>query len=338
MHKGIPVNLLETIKSRVRPAQRRILLCETQDDRVMQAAAQMAREGFCRTVLLGDPAALAKRLRQLGVKADAVDILDRADPAREEAFVKTYHELRQAKGTKIEQARQVLRDPNFYGAMALRAGLVDGMTSGSASPTATVIRAALRGIGLKADLKTLSSSFLMVLPLRHIGLDGVLLFSDCGVVPEPTVEQLLDITRSAATSWRQFTGTEPVVACLSFSTKGSADHPSTRKMAEVARRVKALEPDLAIDGELQSDAALVPEVAALKCQGSPVAGRANVLIFPNLDAGNIAYKLVEWLGGGQAIGPIFQGLAKPINDLSRGCRVQDIVDAAAITAAQAADA
>jgi phosphate acetyltransferase len=183
----------------------------------------------------------------------------------------------------------------------------------------------------------LSSCFLIILPFPDFGLEGTLLFSDCGVVPVPTEDQLVDITRNAAASWRQFTGTEPIVACLSFSTKGSAKHDLTDRMARVARRVKELEPSLTVDGELQVDSALVPEVAARKASGSPVAGRANVLIFPDLQAGNIGYKLVQRLGRAQAVGPIFQGLNAPINDLSRGCQVQDIVDAVAVTAAQAMD-
>jgi phosphate acetyltransferase len=328
------VSLLDDIKTHVRSAQRRILLPETHDDRVMQAAAQMAREGFCRTFLLGDPAVLTKRLRELGADLAKIDIIDRTDAQREAAYVAAYTDLRKAKGMTPEEAAKILKDPIFYGAMALREGLVDGITAGSASPTATVIRASLHCIGTKPGLKTLSSCFIMVMPRAEFGMGGVLLYSDCGVVPDPTLEQLVDITRSAATSWRQFTGTDPVVACLSFSTKGSADHPNTRKMAEVARRVKELEPNLVVDGELQADAAIVPDVAAFKCKGSPVAGRANVLVFPDLGAGNICYKLSERLTGGQAIGPILQGLAKPVNDLSRGCQVQDIVDAAAITAAQ----
>jgi len=328
------VNLLVDIKTRIHSAQRRILLPETHDPRVLQAAAQMAKEGFCRTVVLGRPDALARDLKALGAKPDAVEIIDRGDKMRLERFIAGYTELRQAKGMTADKARLVLEDPIFYGAMCLREGLVDGITTGSASPTATVIRAALHCIGTRQGLKTLSSCFIMIFPGRPFGLEGTLLFSDCGVVPDPTLEQLVDITRSAATSWRQFTRTEPVVACLSFSTKGSADHPDAQKMAEVARRVRQLEPNLLVDGELQTDAAIVPDVAALKCKTSPVGGRANVLIFPDLGAGNIGYKLAERIGGGQAIGPIIQGLAKPINDLSRGCHVQNIVDAAAITAAQ----
>jgi phosphate acetyltransferase len=331
------VSVIDDIKNRVRIARRRILLPETHDDRVMQAAAQMAREGWCRTFILGDPAVLFRRLKELGAKDDTVEIIDRTDAKREESLVAAYYELRKSKGMTPDAAKKTLQDPIFYGAMCLREGQVDGITTGSASPTATVIRASLHCIGVRDGLKTLSSCFIMILPRADFGLGGVLLYSDCGVVPDPTEDQLVDIARSAATSWRQLTGTSPVVACLSFSTKGSADHPNAKKMAEVARRVKELEPDLVVDGELQSDAALVPAVAALKCKTSPISGRANVLVFPDLGAGNICYKITERLAGAQAIGPILQGLKKPVNDLSRGCSVQDIVDAAAITAAQTFD-
>ena len=328
------MSLFDAIKARVRPARRRILLPETHDERVIQAAARIQREDFCRLVALGDRAALAGPLRQAGADPDRIELLDPADPDRFDAFVQEYYELRKAKGCTLDEARAAIASPVFYGAMCVRRGLVDGMTAGSASPTATVIRAALQCVGMRQGLKTLSACFVIVLPFPDFGHDGVLLFSDCGVVPTPTEDQLVDIARSAAAWWRQFIGTEPVVAMLSFSTKGSARQPTAQRMAAAAARIRDLEPGLAVDGELQADAALVPDVAARKAPGSPVAGRANILIFPDLASGNIGYKLVERLGRAQAVGPIFQGLAKPINDLSRGCRVQTIVDVAAITAAQ----
>jgi phosphate acetyltransferase len=328
------VNLFESIKQHVRPYHRRILLAETGDERVIEAAARIQREDFCRVVLLGDAARLAGPLKRAGGDPDGIEFLDPADAARQERIAREYWELRKAKGCTPEEARRTIASPVFYGSMCVRLGLVDGMTAGSASPTAPVIRAALQCVGLRPGLKTLSSCFLVVLPFGGFGHEGVLLFSDCGVVPMPTEDQLVDIARSAAASWRQFTGTQPVVALLSFSTKGSAKHEAAAKMAAVAHRVRELEPGLIVDGELQADAALVPEVASLKAPGSPVGGRANVLIFPDLASGNIGYKLVERLGRAQAVGPIFQGLARPINDLSRGCQVQSIVDAVAITAAQ----
>ena len=328
------MNLFDGIKQRVRPAQRRILLSETHDERVVKAAAQMQQEGFCQTIVLGDPPKTSARLREAGGESAKIEIIDTADKGRLDAFIQEYYDLRKAKGATLDDARRMMANPLFYGAMCVRKGIVDGMTTGSASPTPDVIRAALQCVGTRKGTKTLSSCFVIVLPAAEFGLGGILLFSDCGVVPFPTDDQLVDIALSAAQSWRQFTATEPIVAMLSFSTKGSAKSGATERIAAVARRARELAPGLQIDGELQLDASIVPEVAKFKAPASPVAGRANVLIFPDLEAGNIGYKLAERLGRGQAVGPIFQGLAKPINDLSRGCHVQDIVDAAAITAAQ----
>jgi phosphate acetyltransferase len=328
------VNFFDGIKQRVRSAQRRILLSETHDERVVRAAAQMQKEGFCQTIVLGDPSKLTDQLRAAGGDPAGIEIIDTTDKARLDDFIQEYYEVRKAKGATLDDARKMMADPLFYGAMCVRKGLVDGMTTGSASPTPSVIRASLQCVGTRKGLRTLSSCFVIVLPFADFGLGGILIFSDSGVVPFPTDDQLVDIALSAAQSWRQFTATEPIVAMLSFSTKGSAKCEATERIAGLARRVKEVEPTLQIDGELQLDAAIVPDVAKFKAPKSPVAGRANVLIFPDLEAGNIGYKLAERLGRAQAVGPIFQGLAKPINDLSRGCQVQDIVDAAAITAAQ----
>ncbi len=328
------MSLFDSIKTRVRPAQRRILLAETLDDRVVQAAARMQKEGWCRTVVLGDPKDLAAQLAQAGADLKQIDMIDKTDKKRTDDFVARYVELRKAKGMTADEARTVMNDDVFYGAMCVRTGLVDGMTAGSASPTSRVVRAALQCVGTKKGMRTLSSCFVMILPFKDFGQDGVLLFSDCGVVPEPTDDQLVDIARSAAASWRQFVGTEPSVAMLSFSTKGSARSPRTERLVEIVRRVKATR---AGPGRSTANSSSTPPSSRTsrdKAPGSPVAGKANVLIFPDLEAGNIGYKLTERFGRAQAVGPIFQGLAKPINDLSRGCQVQNIVDAAAITAAQ----
>ncbi len=252
-----------------------------------------------------------------------------------QTYIEHYVQRREHRGMTAERAATTLSDPIFYGAFMVAAGRADGMVAGSASPTAKVIRAALHAIGPAAGLKTISGCFVEVSPNRDLGSDGAFIFADCGVVPEPTSEQLVEITISAAASCRQLLGREPRVALLSFSTKGSASSPAVEKVVTAVKILEQRGVDFIFDGELQLDAAVIGDVAEKKAPDSRVAGRANVLIFPDLGAGNIGYKLAERFGNCVAVGPILQGLAKPVNDLSRGCNVQEIVLAAAVTAVQA---
>ena len=330
------MGVLRDIRERAAAQGKVVVLPEGHDPRVVEAAALITKEGVAKIILLGNPDEIAQTAKENSWDLTGVTVLDYLKSDKMEAYINKFTELRKSKGMTVEQARETLKDPLYYGVMMVKMDDADGMTAGAVYATSDVLRPALQIIKTAPGIPVVSSCFIMEMPNKSFGANGAFVYGDCGVNPDPDAMQLGAIAVSTAETMKQVVGYDPIVALLSFSTKGSAEHPRIDKVREATKIAQEMAPQYLFDGELQGDAALVEEVASSKAPGSKVAGKANVLVFPDLDSGNIAYKLTQRLAGAEAVGPICQGLAKPVNDLSRGCNAMDIVNAVAVTVLQAA--
>ncbi|HLU02524.1 MAG TPA: phosphate acetyltransferase [Advenella sp.] len=329
---GVLQRIVETAKA----APKRIVLCEAQDPRVLEAAMRAHRDRIADVILVGDPAQIATIARQHDLDISGITIADPATSQARERYAQQLYRLREKKGMTLQQAQQAVAQPLCFANLMLHMGDADGSVAGAVHTTADVVRTALQVVGAKASAGSIVSSFfLMIFEHEHHPTKGGMIFSDCGLVIDPDAQQLARIALDSAKSASALLGQEPRIAMLSFSTLGSAQHVNVTKVQQATSLVRQAQPDLLIDGEVQLDAAIIPDIASRKISDSQVHGQANVLIFPDLNAGNIGYKLAERLGGAIAIGPLLQGLNKPANDLSRGCSADDVYNVIAVTCVQA---
>ena len=329
------MSFIDEIKNRAKQEIKTIVLPEATDIRILKAAQIVKKEKYAKVILVGNEQEVIKQIKDNNLDLDGIKIIDPSKSEKTEDYANQLYELRKAKGMTLEQAQKIILDPIYFGMMMVKLDDADGLVSGAAHSTADTLRPALQILKTAPGTKLVSAFFVMVVPNCEYGANGTFIFADSGLNEEPDSEKLSEIAISSSKSFRQLVGEEPKVAMLSYSTYGSAHSASTEKVIEATRLVKEKAPDLIVDGELQLDAAIVPEVAEFKAKGSPLKGEANVLIFPDLGAGNIGYKLTQRLAKAEAYGPLCQGIAKPVNDLSRGCNEFDVAGVIAITAVQA---
>lgn len=327
------MSFIDKIKVRAKASRKTIVLPEGEDERVLKAAEKIKKENIAKVILLGNKVKLLNLAKD--VDLTDVEIIDPETSPKLETYASLLYELRKHKGMTMEKAKELAKNPVWYGTLMVKSKDVDGMVAGAATSTGDVFRPAFQVVKTAPGIGVVSSAFMMIVPDCEYGANGNMLFADCAINPNPDAKQLSEIAICTAKTWESLMDEEPKVAMLSFSTKGSAQNEMVDKVAEATRLLKEQAPELLADGELQVDAALVPSIGKSKAPGSKIAGQANILVFPDLNAGNIGYKLVQRLAKAEAVGPISQGLAAPINDLSRGCSVEDIVNVVAITALQA---
>ena len=329
------MSFIDGLKDKAKQNIKTIILTESEDKRVLEAAQKVKKQGFANIILIGNEDEANKLAKANNINIEGIPVINPETSDKFEEYANAFYELRKAKGMTEDKAREMLKDNMYFGTMMVKMGDADGLVSGACHSTANTLRPALQILKTAPGTKLVSAFFLMVVPDCKYGENGIFIFGDSGLVENPTADELSEIAISSSKSFEQLTGKESKVAMLSYSTYGSAHSELTEKVVEATKLLKEKMPNLICDGELQLDAAIIPEINASKAPGSPLKGEANTLIFPNLDAGNIGYKLVQRLAKAEAYGPLCQGIAKPVNDLSRGCNSDDIVGVVAITAVQA---